>query len=566
MWCARFIVSVAVGALLGMLVPAGAVAAPGMVADPGAARTIIVGGDRAYAPYEFIDKQGRPAGFNVELTQAIAEVLGISVEVRLGVWDEMRLALVRGDIDLLQGVVHTAIRDAELEFSPRHTTVHQSVFGRTDAPPVTEASQLVGKEVIVQRGGFMHDYLVANKIDAKLILVDNHVVALQMLASGLGDYALAGNLPGLYLSRELGLSNVRPVGKLVAGQPYCYAVRRGNRDLLTQFAEGLAIVKQTGRYEQIYDRWLGAFEQAAVPWGKLIRYGLLVVIPLFALLGATVLWSRTLQHRVAERTQELKVQQLQLIRADKLASLGILVSGVAHEINNPTGLILLGLPMLRRTYQAAESVLEAQFRERGDFMIGGISYAQLRDEMPQMLQDMTEGARRIKRIVDDLKNFARDDSAALHDDVHLDDVVRAALRLVDASIKKATTRLEVVLGSDPAVVRGNAQRIEQVVVNLLLNACQALPDSQRRIVVTTAEQRSSVVLVVQDEGVGIPEDHLSHLTDPFFTTRRAEGGTGLGLSVSAGIIQEHKGTMEFHSVVGAGTTVTVMLPSRRVAE
>jgi len=116
------------------------------------------------------------------------------------------------------------------------------------------------------------------------------------------------------------------------------------------------------------------------------------------------------------------------------------------------------------------------------------------------------------------------------------------------------------------VVRGNAQRIEQVVVNLLLNACQALPDSQRRIVVTTAEQRSSVVLVVQDEGVGIPEDHLSHLTDPFFTTRRAEGGTGLGLSVSAGIIQEHKGTMEFHSVVGAGTTVTVMLPSRRVAE
>ena len=246
-----------------------------------------------------------------------------------------------------------------------------------------------------------------------------------------------------------------------------------------------------------------------------------------------------------------------------MASLGILVSGVAHEINNPTGLILLNTPVVSETYADAEVILEEYYRTHGDFMLGGIPYSRMRSKIPQMLDDMHEGAKRIKRIVEDLKDFARrnDDLASELFDVNT--AVSLAVRLVEVSIHKATDNFVVSYGESLPPVRGHSQRIEQVVVNLILNACQALVDPGRRITLETgytAETRT-VWVRVHDEGAGIAPEHLVHLTDPFFTTKRESGGTGLGLSVSAGIVKEHGGDLHFDSQPGAGTSVLLTLPA-----
>jgi polar amino acid transport system substrate-binding protein len=184
-------------------------------------------------------------------------------------------------------------------------------------------------------------------------------------------------------------------------------------------------------------------------------------------------------------------------------------------------------------------------------------------ELPGMLDEMLEGARRIKRIVEDLKDFARREDAPRHEPIDLEGVVRAAVRLVEPTIQKATHRFELSLAPGLPRVRGNAQRIEQVVVNLVLNACQSLPDPSRAVRVSSGlgPGGAAVQLTVADEGVGIPPDHLPRLTDPFFTTKRDSGGTGLGLSVSAGIVKEHGGTLEFESRPGEGTTVVLTLPA-----
>jgi polar amino acid transport system substrate-binding protein len=178
---------------------------------------------------------------------------------------------------------------------------------------------------------------------------------------------------------------------------------------------------------------------------------------------------------------------------------------------------------------------------------------------------MQEGANRIKRIVEELKDFARQDNSAATEAVDFKAVVRAAVRLVDSSIRAATSRFEADYGADLPVIYGNAQRIEQVVVNLILNACQALPDTERGILLETRYDRDAgaVVLRIADEGSGIAPEHIPHLTDPFFTTKRESGGTGLGLSVSATIVKEHGGTLEFDSAPGRGTTVTLTLPCSR---
>ncbi|WP_027856797.1 transporter substrate-binding domain-containing protein [Marinobacterium jannaschii] len=526
------------------------------------AETVTVGGDYNYPPYEFLDEDGLPAGYNVELTRAIAEVMGMRVEFRFGDWSEVRQALEQGEIDALQGMVSSAGRGKTFAFSPPHAIVHQSIFARRGEPVATRLDQLRNKEVIVQKHGILHDELLRQNIGALIITVDTHADALRLLAAGKHDYALVANLPGLYLGKELGLSNIVPVGQLSQARRYGYAVRKGDEELLAQFSEGLAILKNTGRQQAIYDKWLGALQEQGLPWKQLGKVAAILSALLLIGLGGAMIWNRMLRRQVDKRTAELHLQQQQLIQADKMTSLGILVSGVAHEINNPSGLIILNLPVLQEAWQDCQEYLEQRFEEDGDFMLGGLAYSRMRDEIPAMLGEMQDGAQRIRRIVEDLKDFARQESEDIREPFDLNEVVATAVRLVDNSIRKATDNFQTDYASELPRVRGNAQRIEQVVINLILNACQALPARSKGVRLRTGYRSDlqQVLLLVEDQGCGIDADNLKRLMDPFFTTKREQGGTGLGLSVSSGIVQAHGGQLSFDSTPGVGTTVVMTLP------
>ena len=176
---------------------------------------------------------------------------------------------------------------------------------------------------------------------------------------------------------------------------------------------------------------------------------------------------------------------------------------------------------------------------------------------------MQGGANRIKRIVEDLKDFARKDTSSLDEMVDINTVVQTTVRLLDNTIKKTTAHFHTSYMEDPPPVRGNSQRIEQVAVNLILNACQALEGPEQGIHLSTSfdREQNTVMLMIEDEGVGISPENLAHVTDPFFTTKRESGGTGLGLSVTAGIVKDHHGKLEFRSALGEGTTAILTLPA-----
>ena len=558
-----------------------ALAAPAAIAAQGAGdaeapatRAVIIGVDPDYPPYEFRDRGGMPAGYNVELTRAIAEVMGMRVDFRFGDWAELRAGLARGEVDVLEGISWSEERAQTLDFSPPHAIVHHAIFARKGTPRVDSLDALGGKKVLVFGGGIMDEALSARGFGADLVRTGTPAEAVRRLAAGDADYLALALLPGVYIARELGLENVAPVARDVAAEPYGFAVRKGNAELLARFDEGLAVLKKTGRYDAIHRRWLGVLEPQGVRWETIARWAAAILAPLLLVLGATVLWSRSLARQVAQRTEslaleiaareraveELRVRQQQLVQADKLAALGVLVSGVAHEINNPAGLILLDLPILRAAFADALDALEA----RGDtepLTLAGLPYARMREQVPQLFEDLLQSGRRIKHIVEDLKAFARKEDAPRLERVDLNAVARAAIRLAGPAVRKATHRFETDLAEGLPAVRGNAQRIEQVVVNLLVNACEALPDADRAVRLSTrADGAGRVLIEVWDEGVGIPPEHLSRVEEPFFTTKRERGGTGLGLSVSATIVQEHGGTLAFASSPGAGTTATVSLP------
>ncbi|UCH19434.1 MAG: PAS domain S-box protein, partial [Deltaproteobacteria bacterium] len=264
-----------------------------------------------------------------------------------------------------------------------------------------------------------------------------------------------------------------------------------------------------------------------------------------------------------EVEEQAKIHQQQLIRASKMVALGMLVSGVAHEINNPNNFIMLNAPTLSEAWQNALPILDKYYEANGDFIIGGMNYSEMRENISKLLSGISDGAVRIQKIVDDLKHYVREDDTDLTQSVDMNAVVESAISLVSNMINKCTKYFSTDYGHNLPLVKGNFQRLEQVIINLIQNACQALPDAEKGIAVSTLfdKEANHIVIRVQDEGIGIPSDIRPHITDPLFTTK--PGGVGLGLSISSNIIEEHGGTLDFTSETDKGTTAEIILPINR---
>lgn len=256
----------------------------------------------------------------------------------------------------------------------------------------------------------------------------------------------------------------------------------------------------------------------------------------------------------------------QMHQAAKMVSLGTLVSGVAHEINNPTNFIMMNTPLLFDVWEQARPVLDRYFEEHGDFELGGLPYSEMRENVPVLFSGIREGAQRIEKIIGNLKSFARQEVVETWETLDLNVVVEGAVGLMGQFIRKSTDRFSVVAGKEIPPLQGNFQKLEQVVINLVQNACQSLPGKDRAVTVSTKFDAvtESVVLTVRDEGLGIEPSSLAKIMDPFVTTRRESGGTGLGLSIVSNIVKEHSGEITVRSRPGEGAVFTVTLPIRTV--
>lgn len=174
--------------------------------------------------------------------------------------------------------------------------------------------------------------------------------------------------------------------------------------------------------------------------------------------------------------------------------------------------------------------------ERGEsFCWEGLPYVEMRDTLPVLVQDVHAGARRIERIVDDLRHFARPRPQGTLAPFQLNEAVERALRLLTHLISRKATHVAVELAEALPLVQGDEQLVEQIIVNIVVNALEALPESGGEVTVSTAFNPAAhrVMLAVRDDGMGIPQEHLARLSDPFFTTKYASGGTGLGLAITA---------------------------------
>jgi len=260
--------------------------------------------------------------------------------------------------------------------------------------------------------------------------------------------------------------------------------------------------------------------------------------------------------------EEKRQHSEQLVQTDKLVALGTLVSGVAHEINNPNNSIMLNNPIVKDTWESTKPILEKYKNEHGDFIISGMPYSYFKNYFVDIIDGISESSEKIKHIVEDLKNFAKPDTGTISEDVNINNVIQSSVKLISSQLIKTTNNYNSDLDDNLPPIKGNFRRLEQIFVNLLQNACHSLESTEKGIYVSSSYKKGDTFVSIQikDEGCGISDENIKQIFDPFFTTKRDKGGTGLGLSVSLRLIKEHQGSINFDSKKGEGTTVTLKFP------
>lgn len=651
-------------------------------------RALQVRGDYNYPPYEYLDGHGKPQGFNVDIINAVADAMGLKVEIDLGPWDEVMLQLEKGKIDALMGMFNTAARDKRFDFSIPHFIASYAVFVR-DGSPIRSLDDARNTKILVQLSDLGHDYLQENAITQDIIIRNDWSDVLTSLAKGEGDCAIVSRLQGTQLIRDFSISNIKAVGPPIIQRKYSIAVTQDNSALLAQINEGLSILKETGKYDQIYKKWFGIYTEQPLTFVKAFKYFFWIILPLIALAIAGFLWSWTLRRRVNLRTFDLNNELLehrrteealrrrenqlrkifeilpiglwfadkdgnmqrgnpmglqiwgvdpnipiseygpfkgcrlpsrepiepddwalvktvregvtitdelleiesfdgkkktilnytapvlddngtidgaivvnldisdrmvlenQLLQSQKMESIGRLAGGVAHDFNNMLSVILGHSELLLNRLDSADPLFSA-------------------------LQSIHTAAARSSNLTRQLLAFARKQTVApqiLDLNPTLEGMLNMMRRLIGEGID-----LTWLPGRDVGAVKMDPSQLDQILVNLCVNARDAIGDTGKVTietdvavfdeaycaVYTSCIPGDYAVLAVSDNGCGIDPETLSHVFEPFFTTKEMGKGTGLGLATVYGIVKQNNGFINTYSEQGHGTTLKIYLP--RTAE
>ncbi len=386
------------------------------------------------------------------------------------------------------------------------------------------------------------------------LIDDNRKMSIAIAAVEMSMVALFSFLLGTYLTKQL--NDLRKSAKRISEGDYTVEIPVNSTD-------------EMGEVAKAFNKMMSAL-RASEKKRDLIDAELIQA-------------NQTLEDRVERRTAQIQKQMLelqaandqiaatqsQLVQSEKMASIGQLAAGVAHEVNNPIGFVRSNLNTLAeyvRSYQQLLDMhLKYRMQETDRETLGKeitalekeLDISFINEDIDELIKDSIEGTTRIRDIVQGLKNFSRENEAgkSLCD---LNECIASTLKIVNNELKYKCKIETEILEVPP--VRANQGQISQVLMNLLINAGHAV-DTDGQIKISTQPEDDGVCIIIEDNGKGIKESDISKLFDPFFTTKPVGEGTGLGLSISFGIIQDHGGTIDVTSEVGVGTVFTVHLPA-----
>lgn len=268
-------------------------------------KVVVVGGDYNFPPFEFKDDNQNPVGYNVELIEAIAQVMGFEVEFRLGKWSKVKEWLDKGEIDLIQGMAYSPERTNKYDFSMPHSETWRSFFVRKNSN-IHSVKDLLNASIVLQEGDIALEYLKALNFKGTAFFTPSQEEALDLLSSGKFDAAIVTLQHGMYLKKKHQLNKLKTIEQPFAPRFYCIAVNKNNAKLLSEFNTGLSILKESGKFNQIQEKWLGDSYYTNLSRKLFIQKILYVVVPLFIVLLGALIWVWFLRRQIGRKSLALQ--------------------------------------------------------------------------------------------------------------------------------------------------------------------------------------------------------------------------------------------------------------------
>jgi PAS domain S-box-containing protein len=290
-------------------------------------RVLRFRGDQNYPPFEYLNGQKQPEGFNVDILRAVAKAMGLKVTIDLGSWDEVKLQLEQGKIDALMGMYDTKARGNKVDFSVPHLIVSYAVFVRRDSA-LQSIADAKNKKIIVQSGDLGHDYVKENDITPHIIMKKDWADVLKSLSDGEGDCAIVSRLQGIQFLANRSIINVKAIGSPIIQRNYCFAVTKGNTALQAKLNEGLNIIKISGEYDAIYKKWFGGLDGSRFDLKTVLQFGSVAILIFLGI----ITWNVMLKRQVKAKTDNLVAEIEQRKQAEEaLASSEQFLSNVIEQ-------------------------------------------------------------------------------------------------------------------------------------------------------------------------------------------------------------------------------------------
>lgn len=545
----------------------------------GADTVVVIKGDSGYPPFQFLNDQGEPDGFDIELTMAVAEAVGINVQIEMDEWANVVESFNNGETDVLMGVFRTAERESKMDFSIPHF-ITSYVFVVREGDNISHLSELTDKEVFAMRRDVGEMILKRHLPSKQIDTVTTSVEAIQRVANGEGFGAFVSRVHATYTKEKYNLDNIiineKPEWKLNYGM----VVQKGNQALLSELNVGLTIIKENGTYDKIYNKWFDPYVITKEDqWEKVSWIMLWIGIPLLVFAIASLLWGFVLHRKVETHTSELK-KELNVhnrIESELLKNENDLKERNAEyrqlneqliNYNNEISRINTELKMAKqdaeRNDQLKTAFLANMSHEIRTPMNGVVGFAELlrhtelsSEEQNEYISVVLKSGLQLMHIIDDILEISKIENGqllAVKEKILIDKLLEELHQSHNLKAESKGLKLIVDKQSDPLFINSDYEKIKRVYEHLISNSIKFT--EQGEIHIGCLEQDGSFEFYVSDTGIGIEKKFYNYIFERFGQVEQLnqqKSGTGLGLSIAKSLVEILGGTLSVKSAVGEGT-------------
>ncbi len=527
---------------------------------------IVIGDDINYPPYSFVDDNGQPAGFNIDIAKAVGKEMGLEVVIRQDRWEVIRAELEKGEIDAISGMFYTEERALTYGFSSRHSVSNGDVFTANNNT-INSLDELKGKEVVVQTADVYAEYLLQLDLDIRLIEAPTVKEALNMVDNGVYDYAVVLKLPGLYSIRNNNFKNVKPAGLNFLPKEYCMAVRKENEDLLYILNAGLHILKASDQYQQIHDKWLGVYEERN--FSDFLREHRWIIILIGSVIFTLLALSVSLRYLISKKTKELQTMNEELIASNEeivhknklLASSQTELKARLEKINKQGDIIRFKQNFLANMSHEIRTPLTGVIG-----MIDILKQTQLTEDQKEYINILRHSGENLREIINQVLDYSKIEAGKLQlrkKEFAFHELEKQAISLFQSLAGDSLTFESTIDPSIPDHIYADKNRLTQIISNLISNAVKftakgKIRFSAQNLSVESNPEELYIKIAISDTGLGIEEKKQKALFTPFAQIHQSDyresEGTGLGLSICKELAQLHGGKIGVESHYGKGST------------